>query len=61
MTEKKFKTAIIDNNERGSVGEFLTQKINPDAELSFVSAYFTYNFIHRGPMEQEIKRDEYTR
>ena len=41
---KKFKTAIVDNNERGSVGEFLTQKINPDAELSFVSAYFTYKF-----------------
>jgi SNF2 family DNA or RNA helicase len=57
MTEKKFKTAIVDNNERGSVGEFLTQRINPDAELSFVSAYFTiYAYQHLKDKLDSIKR-----
>ncbi|MFC1732219.1 helicase-related protein [candidate division KSB1 bacterium] len=34
-------SAIRDNVNRGSVGEFLTEKIKPDSSLSFVSAYFT--------------------
>ncbi|MDZ4198018.1 MAG: helicase-related protein [Kiritimatiellia bacterium] len=34
-------SGIRDNQERGSVGAFLKDKIRPDAKLSFVSAYFT--------------------
>jgi superfamily II DNA or RNA helicase len=40
--EDKFAdVSILDNRERGKVGEYLGEKIKPDAELSFVSAYFT--------------------
>ena len=34
-------SGIRDNDERGSVGEFLKEVIEPNARLSFVSAYFT--------------------
>jgi len=34
-------SGIHDNNKRGSVGNFLKEKIRKDAELSIVSAYFT--------------------
>ena len=34
-------SSIRDNRQRGTVGEFLEQNIKPDADLSFVSAYFT--------------------
>ena len=34
-------SGIRDNHQRGSVGEFLKEKIRTDARLSFVSAYFT--------------------
>lgn len=34
-------SGIRDNHQRGSVGDFLKQKIQANAELSFVSAYFT--------------------
>ncbi len=34
-------SGLRDNLERGSVGEFLQQKIAADAELAIVSAYFT--------------------
>lgn len=34
-------SSIRDNRERGTVGEFLQENIKPDADLSFVSAYFT--------------------
>ncbi len=40
--EDKFgDISILDNRKRGSVGEYLIEKIKPDAKLSFVSAYFT--------------------
>lgn len=40
--EDKFEDiSILDNRKRGLVGEYLTEKIKPDAKLSFVSAYFT--------------------
>ena len=35
------KSGIHDNYYRGSMGEFLKSKIKKDADLSFVSAYFT--------------------
>ncbi|MFH1351881.1 MAG: hypothetical protein ABII26_13260 [Pseudomonadota bacterium] len=34
-------SGIHDNYYRGSVGEFLKSKIKKDADLSFVTAYFT--------------------
>ena len=34
-------SGIWDNHERGSIGEFLKEKILQDSDLSFVSAYFT--------------------
>lgn len=37
----KFPSAIKDNQERGKVGDFLKEKIQPGSKLSIVSAYFT--------------------
>lgn len=34
-------SAIHDNHKRGSVGNFLNEKIKKSAELSIISAYFT--------------------
>src|SRR5579862_8900520 len=34
-------SGIRDNHHRGRVGDFLRERIRPDAALSFVSAYFT--------------------
>jgi len=34
-------SGIRDNHKRGKVGDFLRKTIDPDAKLSFVSAYFT--------------------
>jgi hypothetical protein len=34
-------SGIHDNYYRGTVGEFLRSKIQKDADLSFVSAFFT--------------------
>jgi hypothetical protein len=33
-------SSIHDNHKRGPVGDFLKEKIQKDAELSIVSAYF---------------------
>ena len=44
MTDKLTITSdsgIRDNRERGSVGKFLQETIQPNARLSIVSAYFT--------------------
>ncbi len=42
MPENKFEdVSILDNRKRGSVGEYLSEQIKPEAKLSFVSAYFT--------------------
>ncbi len=38
---KTISSSIIDNRKRGTVGNFLKDKIQPDSKLSFVSAYFT--------------------
>lgn len=38
---KTLKSGIKDNRNRGSVGEFLTEKILPGSKLLAVSAYFT--------------------
>lgn len=48
MTSPKIlASGIRDNRERGSVGDFLKEKIQPDSNLSIVSAYFTiYAFNH---------------
>ena len=37
----KIKSSIRDNHQRGSVGEFLKDNLNENAEVSIVSAYFT--------------------
>ncbi len=34
-------SGIWDNHKRGAIGDFLKEKLRPDSELSFVSAYFT--------------------
>ncbi len=34
-------SGIRDNHQRGSVGDFLKEKIRAKTDLSFVSAYFT--------------------
>jgi len=34
-------SGIRDNHQRGSVGDFLREKIQTDSALSIVSAYFT--------------------
>jgi len=42
MTNPSFHSGIRDNRlARGTVADFLKSKIEPDADLSFVSAYFT--------------------
>ncbi|WKZ17110.1 MAG: hypothetical protein QY317_07305 [Candidatus Jettenia caeni] len=38
---KALKSGIKDNRDRGSVGEFLKEKILPGSKLLAVSAYFT--------------------
>ncbi len=42
------KSGIRDNRQRGSVGEFLSQNITPNSELSFVSVYCTIYAYHTG-------------
>lgn len=37
----KINSSIRDNKERGSVGNFLKENVNKNADLSIVSAYFT--------------------
>lgn len=34
-------SGIRDNHSRGNIGDFLREKIRAEADLSFVSAYFT--------------------
>jgi len=41
MAISTLRSKLLDNLRRGSVGEFLRDKIRADADLSFVSAYFT--------------------
>ena len=42
MTSSSLGTSgIWDNHHRGSIGNFLKEKILQDSDLSFVSAYFT--------------------
>ena len=42
MTSSGLKTSgIWDNHHRGSIGDFLKEKILQGSDLSFVSAYFT--------------------
>jgi ERCC4-related helicase len=36
-----FKSGVLDNHKRGKVGDFLKEKIEDNARLSFVSAFFT--------------------
>ena len=36
-----FQSGIRDNHDRGTVGDFLKDKIEPGSKLSIVSAYFT--------------------
>lgn len=36
-----FQSGIRDNRDRGTVGDFLKDKIEPGSKLSIVSAYFT--------------------
>lgn len=40
-TSDQKASGIWDNHKRGSIGDFLKEKIQADSELSFVSAYFT--------------------
>ena len=41
MTAKQTNSGIWDNHKRGAIGDYLKDRIKPEAELSFVSAYFT--------------------
>ncbi len=41
MTVSPLTSGIRDNYQRGSVGEFLNEKIQAGSALSIVSAYFT--------------------
>ncbi|MEA3471701.1 MAG: ATP-dependent helicase, partial [Thermodesulfobacteriota bacterium] len=42
MASSDLKTSgIWDNHHRGTIGDFLKEKILKDSDLSFVSAYFT--------------------
>jgi superfamily II DNA or RNA helicase len=41
MSERDKTSGIWDNHRRGAIGEFLRERIKPDADLSIVSAYFT--------------------
>jgi len=40
-TSSSDKSGIWDNHRRGSIGDFLRERIKPGSDLSFVSAYFT--------------------
>lgn len=53
----QFRTGIRDNLRRGSVGEFLQEVVEPDADLSFVTAYFTvYAYGHLREQLDQIHR-----
>ncbi|NCC60345.1 MAG: ATP-dependent helicase [Verrucomicrobiae bacterium] len=41
MSGQEKISGIWDNHRRGAIGDFLRERIKPDADLSFVSAYFT--------------------
>ena len=43
---RNIETGIRDNRKRGTVGSFLREKIAGNADLSFVSAYFTIHAYH---------------
>ena len=46
MTNQPPISGLKDNHRRGKVGDFLDAKIEPDSQLSFVSAYFTLHAYH---------------
>lgn len=55
MTSSSRRTSgIWDNHYRGSIGEFLKEKILRGSDLSFVSAYFTiYAYsVLKDPLDQ---------
>jgi hypothetical protein len=41
MNDNYLKSGIRDNHDFGKVGDFLKEKIQPNAQLRFVSAYFS--------------------
>jgi len=50
-------SAIRDNHEHGTVGDFLKQAISPNSEISIVSAYFTiYAYQHLKSNLDSIKK-----
>lgn len=55
-----FLSGIRDNHTRGSVGDFLREKINSGSKLSVVSAYFTiYAFEKLKEQLQSIERMDF--
>ena len=44
-------SGILDNRENGKVGDFLREKITPDAEVRVVSAYFSI-YVHQALCEE---------
>ncbi|MFX0139327.1 MAG: hypothetical protein ACFFDN_37145 [Candidatus Hodarchaeota archaeon] len=44
--EKQIPSSIRDNQNRGKIGDFLSEKIQHGSKLSFVSAYFTIHAYH---------------
>lgn len=40
MVNRTIESSIKDNRSRGSVGDFLREKIKEDSKLAIVSAYF---------------------
>jgi len=56
MKENKNHSSIRDNFSNGSVGGFLSDNIEPDSKLSFVTAYFTiYAYEKLKPQIDSIK------
>ena len=44
--QNSINSGIRDNHKRGTIGDFLREKINSDSKLSIVSAYFTIYAYH---------------
>jgi hypothetical protein len=47
ITTKIYLSSIRDNHKHGSIGQFLTDVLKPQADLSVVSAYFTIYAYNR--------------
>lgn len=53
-----FLSGIRDNHTRGTVGDFLKEKINSGSKLSVVSAYFTIYAFEALKDHPRIEREQ---